>query len=179
MEQFDPNIPGLMEGAVTRVVVTEPQPFKYGLPNHVIDPTKSFDLTIEWEIFGQLVPLWLSALAGEWEVSVFAESLGPGPEILVGKDTVPTSETVPVDPKEPVDPNRPNLTKYSVTMEVPPGTLPPNDGEKDTAETKKKEPAGIYKLATAVFLDSKIENTPGFDLVGYSEGPVIQVEEPH
>jgi hypothetical protein len=176
MEQFDPNIPDLMEGAVTRVVVTEPQPFKYGLPNHVIDPTKPFDLTIEWEIFGQLVPLWLSALAGEWEVSVFAESLGPGPEILLGKATVPTGQTVPVDPKEPVDPKKPNLTKYSVTIVVKENTLPEFKPEKDMGETGT---AGIYKLATAVFLDSKIESTPGFDLVGYSEGPVIQAEEPH
>ena len=30
MEQFDPNIPGLMEGALARVAVTDPQPFVGG-----------------------------------------------------------------------------------------------------------------------------------------------------
>lgn len=80
MLQFDPNIPGLMEGEVTGVAVIDPQPFKYGVGNHVVDPNKPFELKIEWTIFGQLVPLWLSALEGEWDVSVYAESLGKGPE---------------------------------------------------------------------------------------------------
>jgi hypothetical protein len=61
MDQFDPQIMGLMEGEVTGVTVTDPQPFVGGVGNRVVDPTKAFTLTIEWELFGQLVPLWLAA----------------------------------------------------------------------------------------------------------------------
>lgn len=166
MLQFDPNIPGLMEGEVTGVAVIDPQPFKYGVGNHVVDPNKPFELKIEWTIFGQLVPLWLSALEGEWDVSVYAESLGKGPEKRLGTAKVKTTEA-----EELEDKTKPNLKKYTVTIKVPEKTLPPHDPGSDVG--------GIYKLVTAVFLNSKIAGVLGFDLVGYSEGPIIQVEEPH
>lgn len=91
MDQFDPQITGLMEGEVTGVTVTDPQPFVGGVGNRVVDPTKPFTLTIEWELFGQLVPLWLAALSGNWDVSVYAESLGGGNEVRLGSATVPSS----------------------------------------------------------------------------------------
>ncbi|HVE97267.1 MAG TPA: hypothetical protein VNA67_09825 [Pseudonocardiaceae bacterium] len=37
--------------------------------------------------------------------------------------------------------------------------------------------SGIYKLAVAVFLNSSL-GTPGFDLTGFREGPMIQAENP-
>lgn len=166
MEQFDPNIPGLMEGELGRVAVIDPQPFKHGVGNHVIDPHTPFKLTVEWEVFGQLVPLWLTALAGKWDVSVYAESLGGGPEVRLGTAEVATDAGEEVN-----DPTKPNRTKYSATITVEPVKLEEHQPGTDVG--------GIYKLATAVFLNSKIAGTPGFDLVGYSEGPIIQAERPN
>lgn len=164
MEQFDPRIPGLIEGTVTSVAIAEPQPFVGGTSNHVVDPTKEFKLTIEWEIFGQLVPLWLTALAGNWDVSVYAESLGQGPEVRLGTAYVATTATLPCDTE------RVNCKRYSATITVPAGKL--------HEHTPGTDVSGVYKLAAAVFLNSNIAGVPGFDLVGFTEGPIIQVENP-
>jgi hypothetical protein len=134
--------------------------------NHVVDPTKSFELSVEWEIFGQLVPLWLSALAGNWDVSVYAESLGGGNEVRLGTVSVPTTAVQPCT----VNAAKANCTKFSATI-----TVPPNRLQEHTPGTNV---GGIYKLVAAVFLNSNLAGTPGFDLVGYSEGPIIQAENP-
>jgi len=166
MDQFDPNIQGLIEGNVTSVVVTDPQPFIFGTGNKVIDPTKSFDLTIEWELFGQLVPLWLAALAPNWDVSVYAESLGGGNEVRLGTAIVSKGATLPCT----VNQARANCTKYTATVTVPPNTL--------QEHVPGTDQGGLYKLAVAVFLNSTLVGVPGYDLIGFSEGPIIQAENP-
>ena len=166
MEQFDPNIPGLIEGNVTSVAVTDPQPFVFGTGNKVIDPTKPFNLTIEWELFGQLVPLWLAALSPDWDVSVYAESLGGGNEVRLGTATVPKGATLPCT----VNQAQANCTKYAATVTVPPNTL--------QGHVPGTDQGGIYKLAVAVFLISTLVGVPGYDLIGFSEGPIIQAENP-
>ncbi len=158
MQQFDPNIPGLIEGQVTTFVVTDPAgtfpPFEVG--NHVLDPGEAFDVTVKWEVTGLLRPLWLAALGGNWNVQVFAESIGGGPEILIGADN-----TVAADPTK---------SQYDVTFTVPAGTLAEgNPGD---------NVSGIYKLVVSVFLNSNLGG-PGFDMTGFNEGPIIQVEDPN
>jgi hypothetical protein len=166
MDQFDPQITGLMEGEVTGVTITDPQPFVGGVGNRVIDGTKPFTLTIEWELFGQLVPLWLAALSGNWDVSVYAESLGGGNEVRLGTANVPTAPTQVCT----VNQGKPNCTRFSTTLTVPAGKL-----QEHTPGTDR---GGLYKLAVAVFLNSSLSGTPGYDLVGFREGPIIQVENP-
>jgi len=166
MDQFDPQLPGLMEGDVTSVVITDPQPFIGGTGNRVVDPKNPFDLTIEWELFGQLVPLWLAALAGNWDVSVYAESLGGGPEIRLGTVNVPTTATVACT----VNQAKANCTKYSAKVTVPPNKLPEHVPGTDQG--------GIYKLVVAVFLNSGLAGIPGYDLIGFREAMIIQVENP-
>lgn len=166
MDQFDPNIPGLIEGNVTSVVVTDPQPFIFGTGNKVIDPTRSFDLTIEWELFGQLVPLWLAALGGDWDVSVYAESLGGGNEVRLGTTKVASSAKLTCTVNQP----KANCTKYSATVTVPANKLQEHIPGTDQG--------GIYKLAVAVFLNSTLSGTPGYDVIGFREGPIIQAEKP-
>jgi hypothetical protein len=79
-DRFDPNIPKYMEGEVGDVVITSPAGFPPpALPNRVVDPTKPFTLDVTWNMFGALVPLWMAALGGSWQVTVYAESLGPVP----------------------------------------------------------------------------------------------------
>jgi hypothetical protein len=157
MQQFDPNIPGLIEGQVTTVIVTDPANtfpgFEVG--NHVLNADDSFDVTVKWEVTGLLRPLWLAALAGNWNVQAFAESIGGGPEILLAQDN-----TVAADPAR---------SQYEVTFTVPPSTLQEgNPGD---------NVSGIYKLVVSVFLNSDL-GSPGFDMTGFNEGPIIQVENP-
>ncbi|MEV5963649.1 hypothetical protein AB0L70_17915 [Kribbella sp. NPDC051952] len=158
MQQFDPNIPGLIEGNVTTVVVLDPAntfpPFEVG--NHVLNRDDAFQIKVEWKITGLLRPLWLSALGGNWNVQVFAESIGGGPEILLAADN-----SVAADPA---------TSDYAVTLNVPPSTLDEGDPGSQTS--------GIYKLVVSVFLNSNL-GQPGFDMTGFNEGPIIQVENPN
>lgn len=157
MQQFDPNIPGLIEGNVTTVVVIDPAgtfpPFEVG--NHVLNRNDSFQVNVEWKITGLLRPLWLAALGGNWNVQVFAESIGGGPEILLARD-----DSVAADP---------NRSDYAVQLTVPPNALDEGDPGSNTS--------GIYKLVVSVFLNSDL-GSPGFDMTGFNEGPIVQVENP-
>jgi hypothetical protein len=157
MQQFDPNIPGLIEGNVSTLVVLDPAntfpPFEVG--NHVLNRADPFVVTVKWKITGLLRPLWLSALGGNWNVQLYAESIGGGPEILLASDN-----TVAADPAR---------EDYEVSFTVPGGSLEEGDPGSNTS--------GIYKLVVAVFLNSNL-GSPGFDMTGFEEGPIIQVEDP-
>ncbi|TCC48930.1 hypothetical protein E0H75_20420 [Kribbella capetownensis] len=157
MQQFDPNIPGLIQGEVTTVTIIDPAgefpPFQVG--NHVLDRTDAFKISVKWEVTGPLRPLWLSALGGKWNVQAFAESLGGGPEILLAADN-----TVDADPA---------VSNYAVELNVAPNTL--DEGNPGS------QVSGIYKVVVSVFLDSNL-GAPGFDMTGFNEGPIIQVEDP-
>lgn len=154
MKQFDPNYPGLIEGDVTSIAVIDPVvPPELG--NHVVNPNTDFEVTVEWEVGGLFAPLWLQALGGNWDVSVYAESLGGGREVRLGSDnTVAAAATT---------------LSYSATITVPAGTLDEHQPGSDIG--------GIYKLVAAVFLNSSIPGLRGFDLVGFAEGPIIQAED--
>lgn len=157
MQQFDPNIPGLIEGNITTVKVIDPTgtfpPFEVG--NHVLHRNESFQINVEWKITGLLRPLWLSALKGNWNVQVFAESMGGGPEVLLARD-----DSVAADP---------NVSDYAVQLTVPANAL--------TEGNPGSNSSGIYKLVVSVFLNSNL-GAPGFDMTGFLEGPIIQVEDP-
>jgi len=158
MQQFDPNIPGLIEGNIDTVVVVDPalEFSPYGVGNHVLNRNEAFQIKVAWKISGLLRPLWLKALGGKWNVQVFAESMGGGPEILLARN-----DTVPADPA---------VADYSLTLDVPPDTLAEGNPGSDVS--------GIYKLVVSVFLDSTL-GPPGFDMTGFSEGPIVQVEDPN
>lgn len=163
-QSFDPTIPGFLEGDVGPAVITAPATFPApALRRLVIDPTKPFDVTVEWEIYGALVPLWLAALDANWEVAVFAESIGPGDEKQLGTATVPKTTTVPCTVNEAQQ----NCTKYQATVNVLAGTLTEDVGGA----------SGTYKIVATVFLNSSL-GQPGFDLTGFREGPIIRVENP-
>lgn len=157
MQQFDPNIPGLMTGEITTVVVRDPAntfpPFEVG--NHVIDSDEDFKVGVKWELDGLLATLWLAALrSARWDVSVYAESMGGGNEVRLG------TATVAVDPSDHT---------YEATIDVRGGQL--------QEHTPGTNVGGVYKLVVAVFLNSNL-GRPGYDITGFSEGPYIQVEDP-
>ena len=168
MQQFDPNLLNfvgqpLMQGDVTSVAVTEPGGIVAGLSNNVVDPNQPFEVTVEWKIFGGLVPLWIAALdpsgLNPWTVSIYAESIGGGQEQLVGEAQVATSAFT----------NGAGLLErdYTATVTVAAGTLQEGNPGSNTS--------GVYKLAAVVFLDSQL-GVLGYDLAGFSEGPIIEVE---
>ncbi|MHC1561753.1 hypothetical protein ACR9E3_22555 [Actinomycetospora sp. C-140] len=155
MDQFDPNRPGEIEGEITALLVIDPvapQPPHQG--NRVVDPTKPFEVTVAWTLSGTDVPLWLSGRTSNWVVSAYAESIGAGFEGLLG-----TNESVAADP---------NQRDYTATITVPANKLQEAD--------PGTEVSGLYKLAVTVFLDSTLP-APGFDMIGFREGPIIQVED--
>ncbi len=169
MHQFDPSIPNYLEGDITSVALTAPAGFPPpAMPNNVVDPNQPFTITIEWEVYGVLTPLWLAALSNNWRIEVFAESLGGGQELRIGSAQLPKTASVACT----ANPAAVNCQKWTVDVTVPAGTL--QEGNPGGPATS---PSGIYKLAMSVFLNSTL-GTPGFDLVGYYEGPVIQVESP-
>src|SRR5579859_1459618 len=86
-DRFDPNIPAdpaepaapPMEGEFTGIVTITEQP-TLGKSNLVVNRDKSFDIKVSWHVFGNLVPLWLTALSvttKNWVVTAYAESQGP------------------------------------------------------------------------------------------------------
>jgi hypothetical protein len=97
---------------------------------------------------------------------VYAESLGGGNEVRLGTQLVATGNTLACTVNQAKD----NCTRYEATVTVPANTLQPHDPGTDQG--------GIYKLVAAVFLNSNLAGTPGYDLIGFSEGPIIQVENP-
>ena len=166
MADFDPDWTSttnvlLFHGETTDIKVLDPD----GHPNHVLDPSKDFKVELEWNLTGQLVPLHLDWPGAEFEIKVFAESMGPGPELeLTDPIKVPTGTYTGgyFD------------RTYKAVVEIDGGQLPEHKPG-GTAEAPGQEPAsGVYKLVTTVWLNGAI---PGpYDVIGFEEGPIIQME---
>ena len=96
-DRFDPNIPPTgptdpaIEGEFLGIVAVTERP-AIGSSNLVVNRAKPFTIEVSWRVFGNLVPLWLTALSvqtKEWVVTAFAESQGPGDEVSLGEVRVP------------------------------------------------------------------------------------------
>ncbi|MBX2820179.1 MAG: hypothetical protein KTR29_10880 [Rhodothermaceae bacterium] len=160
---FDPRLDvggfNLFKGEAAGIVVIDPiTPNPPFVKNFVLDPSKPFDLKVSWELDGFLVPIWLSALdSSNWNVQVFAESVGPGDEKLIASISEPVGAIT-------------NPKTYDVTITVPANALAEgNPGQANVS--------GIYKLTACIFLNSSL-GTPGYDIVGFAEGPTIKIENP-
>ncbi|WP_305783154.1 hypothetical protein [Symbioplanes lichenis] len=133
-----------------------------GKSNLVVDATRSFEIEVEWHVFGNLVPIWLTALSvrtKEWVVTVYAEAQGPGEEVVLGQVGVPLGG--PLFSQDEA---------YRAVLTVPPSALP----EEQIADPAH---AGVYKIIVITVLSSDLGEI-GYDLNGYAEGPVIKVESP-
>jgi hypothetical protein len=162
-DRFDPNIPSTgptspeIQGELSIVAITE-QP-TLGQANLVVNRGKPFDIEVSWRVFGNLVPLWLTALSvntKNWVVTAYAESQGPGDEVTLGRVDVPVG-----------GPFSQNET-YSAKLTVPANTLPEENPGDDSQ-------SGVYKIVVTTFLDSAL-GPVGYDMIGYAEGPIIKVE---
>jgi hypothetical protein len=166
-DRFDPNIPPAgptdpaIEGEFTGIVGITEKP-TLGKSNLVINADEAFDIEVSWHVFGNLVPLWLTALSVDsknWVVTAYAESQGPGDEITLGSVDVPVG-----GPGFSLD------EAYSAKLTVPAGTL----NEENPGDPTQ---SGTYKIVVTTFLDSDL-GPVGYDMMGYAEGPIVKVESP-
>ncbi|MEM7208794.1 MAG: hypothetical protein AAF434_13295 [Pseudomonadota bacterium] len=125
--------------------------------NHVIDPSKAFEIQVQWTISGSDAHARLLALSpGNWFVRAFAESIGPGTDKDLGQVLVSVS---------------PTTFTYNAILVVPAGTLvESNPGDSNNS--------GLYKIACSCFLDGPTPPSgfPGLDIIGFVEGPLIRME---
>lgn len=113
-----------------------------GDPTNVLEASQPFRVETKWEI----PPLAALLMGGVWTVSVYAESIGPGPEVRVGSQTVSLN----------------GGTTYSATVIVPP-----------TLTNNPTPPAGgIYKLVTVLTHRNFGQNS---DVAALVEGPVVRI----
>jgi hypothetical protein len=162
LSQFDPEIANLFRGEITAVEVNDPAILGH-VPNLVLNPNRPFEVRVDWTLTGSEVPVYLKALEdSDWIVTVYAESMGPGPEVKLGEGTEPNGFTVSTSPTP--------AFSWSHTLSVPAGLLVEEDPGVPGA-------SGVYLLTATVFLNSDI-GSPGFDVVGFRQGPMIKVEDP-
>ncbi len=138
---FD-GLPGL-NGAVTGVILRDYD----GNPNKVIDSQFPFDVKVEWNV-GPANTATL--LDGTWTVKAYAESMGPGPEVLIGSAAVPANGGL----------------IYTTTISVPSGTLPPD----------APPASGVYKLV--VVITYRNQRRVLTEIAAFSEGPLFMLREP-
>jgi hypothetical protein len=157
--QFDPNLNGwgVLQGTCTKFDVIDP----VAIGNLVIDPSKGFDIELEWTISGNIAALWLNGLGGDWQVQVFAESVGPGTDVILATEKTPAV---------PLPPPGGGVYTYSQTLKIAGGAVPLQENNPGVS-------SGVYKLTATVFLNSNL-GAPGFDISGFCEGPTIMVENP-
>ena len=169
MADFDPDLTStfgdlLIRGETTDIKVLDPD----GHPNHVLDPALPFRVFIEWHLEGSQVPLYLDWPNAEFEIKVFAESMGPGPEVeLTSPMRIPTATGYTGTYFD---------RTYSAEVDVAANQLPEHMPG-GVVEAPGNEPSsGVYKLVTTVWLNGAIAGP--YDVVGFEEGPIIQMESP-
>lgn len=164
-QNFDPNIPDIIQGQVTGLQVIDPATAPPQTGNLVVNPAQDFQIKVSWEVFDWQAPLWLETPPGRsWDVRVYAETMGPGTELQVGRVSVSTADSIACK----INGGRVNCHGFEATVPVPANTLK-EDGPGES---------GVYKLVATVFLDRNL-GTPGFDMAGYQEGPIIRAENPN
>jgi len=118
-----------------------------GVPTNVLEAAQPFTITTSWKVSALAALL----LGGEWRVSAYVESIGPGPEQQVG----PT-ETVLLN----------GGTNYAVNIVVPANTLPDLDPAGNPAVS------GAYKIVTLL----AHRNFGKFsDVSAIVEGPILRI----
>ncbi len=162
---FDPDLgAGRLQFKCTSVKVIDPA----GTPppagflsesNNVLDPDKAFDLVIEWEGDGFMLPLWMHAMQN-WKLKAYAESVGPGSDVtLVVNSLEPKANYVTSG----------SIRKWTHTIHVPAGALV--EGDPSSANS------GVYQLTVTIFANSSIPG--GYDVSGFSQQPItVRVEDP-
>ncbi|HEU4348255.1 MAG TPA: hypothetical protein VFR35_10750 [Actinoplanes sp.] len=114
-----------------------------GDPTSVLEAGAEFKVRTKWAI-GALAAL---LLGGEWVVTVYVESIGPGPERRIGTEIVPLNGSA----------------NYSALVVVPANTLP---------DDPNPPVGGVYKLVTVLTHRNfgKVS-----DVAAIAEGPLVRI----
>jgi hypothetical protein len=139
---FETVFGALLSGSIKSKVA---DPTGINPPANIIQTDDAWDVHVEWEIAGVAAPF----LGGDWHVSVYVESIGPGPEMQLG-----TTTTVPLATAAPAA-----SRTYSTKVTVPAGTLP----------------KGTYKLVA--LLNYSNGGLPQ-EMAGFDTGTIIQLYDP-
>ena len=160
---FDPDLgAGSLQFKCTSVKVIDSTGEPSGFPNksnNVLDPDKAFDLVVEWEGDGFMLPLWMFAMQN-WRLKAYAESVGPGADVTLAVNSL--------EPKANYIANG-TIRKWTHTIHVPAGLLVEGNPSSDNS--------GVYQLTVTIFANSNIPG--GYDVSGFSQQPItIRVEDP-
>lgn len=137
---FEEPFGGLLDGTITANVVVDP----VGLaPNTIIQAEDPFFVHVTWAMTGAVAPF----LGGDWQLRVYAESIGGGFEGQLGATVnIPMSAA----------PALPLPRNYHGDVSVAGNTLPP----------------GTYRLVTLI---NYTNGGVPLEMAGFQEGPIIQV----
>jgi hypothetical protein len=114
-----------------------------GSPTDVLEATRPIRVQTNWRIS----PLAALLLGGQWTVTVYVESIGPGPEQSVGSATIAVN----------------GGQNYDALVVVPANTLP-NEPSATTS--------GVYKIVT-VLTHRNFGKTS--NVAAIVEGPVVRI----
>jgi hypothetical protein len=160
--QFEPDLGVLLNGEFTGTTVLDPA-LPGHVPNLVLDPTKPFRIEVKWRLTGTEVPPRLNACRDNWIVTAYAESVGPGPEVILREEREPKSNFSG-------GPTAAFVFDWSHTLDIPANLLPEED-------PGPGGPSGTYKIVVTVFLNSNLPGA-GYDIAGFNDGPMIKMEQP-
>ncbi len=119
-----------------------------GDPNEVIDRNAPSTLQVTFQVTGA----WAWLLWGTWHVKAVAESIGPGPEFVVGTKDIPLTLVAPVTSRT-----------WNVQIPVPPGSVPQD---------------GAYKIVVLLTHSVELATTPPTSdrtrMAGFYEIPMVE-----
>ncbi len=118
-------------------------------PNRVLDTNLQNEVRVDWAFTGRAVDWLLPVLT--FTVDVYAESIGPGPELRIGKVTVPGTRPL------------------TATVPIPAHLLP-------ATGPGPADPSGVYRLTTVITCTAGCgEHQRLTPIAGFVDGPTIEM----
>jgi hypothetical protein len=148
---WDDSGSAFLHGTGPTTTVIDPD----GTPNNILEESIGGSVKVDWAFSGSgrffLTPTLFT-------VNLYAESIGPGPEKLVGSVTVPGSAHT-AGP----------TWNFSATIGIPPAPAP------NSLPANGPGVSGVYRLT--VVINNSIGGVKD-SLAGFVEGPVIEMRSP-
>jgi hypothetical protein len=145
---WDDSGNAFLQGSGPTTTVIDPD----GTPNNILQENIGGSVRVNWGFSG---PGRFFLTPTQFTVSLYAESIGPGPERLVGSVIVAGSNHTPGP-----------IWNFTGTVVVPPNSLPAANGP---------VASGVYRLT--VIVTNSIGGVRDA-LAGFVEGPVIEMRNP-
>ncbi len=154
-----------LKGTITAFAVQGLGPNDVTPPTTILRADQPWRVQVEWKTTG----LAAAALAGQFNVSAYLESLGPGGDLKLPVVPGPAPDEVSVDLLSGALAIQPAPTffqrEYRVQVNVPAGQVP--------TDANRSRP---YKLVVAITY-SEPSGAPG-PMAGFVEGPILQFYQP-